>query len=319
MEQLILDHMLKEEFSFPDPSFPIQFYIDDLHQWPDGQVPLHWHFGYEIFSAFNQEVMIQVGEKHLTLLPGESILIGSGQLHRYSLTDSTRKCLCPNIVFAENVLAPLTSTIFQKYFYPLLHDSSLPYITLSQYVPWQKQMLSCLFRVYQVLGGEVSQDMLDFSILLPKQSHSDCPELEVHQSLFEFFKILYNNQSEFSRSKIQPLDSKTQIRMQQMVQYIQKHFSEMISLEDLAASANISRSEAGRCFQKYYADTPMSYLIRYRLQQAQKLLLTSTLSVKEISCQCGFSDSSYFVKVFRKHIKRTPAEYRRVYKMTHQI
>ena len=53
MEQLILDHMLKEEFSFPDPSFPIQFYIDDLHQWPDGQVPLHWHFGYEIFSAFN--------------------------------------------------------------------------------------------------------------------------------------------------------------------------------------------------------------------------------------------------------------------------
>ena len=88
-----------------------------------------------------------------------------------------------------------------------------------------------------------------------------------------------------------------------MIQYIQKHFSEMITLEDLAASANISRSEAGRCFQKYYADTPMSYLIRYRLQQAQKFLLTSTLSVKEISCQCGFSDSSYFVK---KHMKRTP-------------
>ena len=120
-------------------------------------------------------------------------------------------------------------------------------------------------------------------------------------------------------SLIQPLDAKTQIRIQQMIQYIQKHFSEMITLEDLAASANISRSEAGRCFQKYYADTPMSYLIRYRLQQAQKFLLTSTLSVKEISCQCGFSDSSYFVKIFRKHMKRTPAEYRRVYQLTHQI
>lgn len=125
MEQLILDHMLKEEFSFPDPSFPIQFYIDDLHQWPDGQVPLHWHFGYEIFSAFNQEVTIQVGEKRLTLLPGESILIGGGQLHRYSLTDSTRECLCPNIVFTENVLAPLTSTIFQKYFLPSTPRSQL--------------------------------------------------------------------------------------------------------------------------------------------------------------------------------------------------
>ncbi|HJC72304.1 MAG TPA: AraC family transcriptional regulator, partial [Candidatus Ruthenibacterium merdavium] len=110
----------------------------------------------------------------------------------------------------------------------------------------------------------------------------------------------------------------TQIRMQQMVQYIQKHFSEMISLEDLAASANISRSEAGRCFQKYYADTPMSYLIRYRLQQAQRLLLTSTLSVKEISCKCGFSDSSYFVKVFRKHMEQTPSEYRKTYTMTEE-
>ena len=312
MEQLILDHMLKEEFSFPDPSFPIQFYIDDLNQWPDGQVPLHWHFGYEIFSAFNQEVMIQVGEKHLTLLPGESILIGSGQLHRYSLTDSTRECLCPNIVFAENVLAPLTSTIFQKYFYPLLHDSSLPYITLSQYVPWQKQMLSYLFRVYQVLGGEAGQDMLDFSILLPKQSHSDCPELEVHQSLFEFFKILYNNRSEFSRSKIQPLDSKTQIRMQQMVQYIQKHFPEMITLEDLAASANISRSEAGRCFQSYLGCSPVEALIHYRLQAAQHLLRQTTLTLQEISCTCGFHSVNYFSRQFRKRYGYSPGENRKL-------
>ena len=176
-------------------------------------------------------------------------------------------------------------------------------------------MLSCLFRVYQLIGGEAVYAIPHFSTYLSKQSHTECPELEVHQNLFEFFKILYNNQSEFPHSKIQPLDAKTQIRIQQMIQYIQKHFSEMITLEDLAASANISRSEAGRCFQKYYADTPMSYLIRYRLQQAQKFLLTSTLSVKEISCQCGFSDSSYFVKIFRKHMKRTPAEYRRVYQL----
>lgn len=155
MKPFILDHMLKEEFSFPDPSFPIQFYIDDLHQWPDGQVPLHWHLRYEIFSAFKQEVMVQIGEKRLILLPGESILIGGGQLHGYSLTDSTRECLCPNIVFTENILAPLTSTIFQKYFYPILNDPSLPHIKLSQYIPWQKQMLLCLFRVYQFLAGDV--------------------------------------------------------------------------------------------------------------------------------------------------------------------
>lgn len=319
MEQLILDHMLKEEVSFPDPSFPIQFYIDNLHQWPDGQVPLHWHFGYEIFTAFNQKVLLQIGEQCLTLLPGESILIGGGQLHSYRLTDSTRECLCPNIVFSENILAPLTSTIFQKYFYPILNAPSLPHIKFSQFVPWQKQMLSCLFRVYQLLGGDAIYAIPHFSTFLSKQCHSKCPELEVHQNLFEFFKILYNNQSELEHSKIQPPDSKTQIRMQKMVQYIQKNFRNKITLEDLAASASISRSEASRCFQKYYSDTPMSFLISYRLQQAQRLLLTSTLSVKEISYKCGFSDSSYFVKTFRKHMTQTPSEYRKTYQIIQKI
>lgn len=196
MKPFILDHMLKEEFSFPDPSFPIQFYIDDLHQWPDGQVPLHWHLRYEIFSAFKQEVMVQIGEKRLILLPGESILIGGGQLHGYSLTDSTRECLCPNIVFTENILAPLTSTIFQKYFYPILNDPSLPHIKLSQYIPWQKQMLLCLFRVYQFLAGDVIYAVPQLSTFLSNQSHLECPELEVHHNLFEFFKILYNHRSE---------------------------------------------------------------------------------------------------------------------------
>ncbi|WP_297931960.1 AraC family transcriptional regulator [uncultured Coprobacter sp.] len=319
MEQLILDHTLKEKLSFPDSSFPIQFYVDDLHQWPDWQVPLHWHFGYEIFSAINQKVMIQVGEKCLSLLPGESILIGGRQLHKYSLTDSTKECLCPNIVFTENILAPLTSTIFQKYFSPILNDSSLPYIKFSQCVSWQKQMLLYLFRVYEILSDTTTHAILDCSTFLSKKSISECPELEVHQNLLEFFKILYSHKSELHHSKIPPPDSKTQIRMQKMLQYIQKHFSETISLEDLAASANISRSEAGRCFQRYYADTPMSYLIRYRLQQAQRLLLTSTLSVKEISCKCGFSDISYFIKVFRKHMNQTPSEYRKIYHIIQKI
>lgn len=319
MEQLMLDHMLKEEISFSDSSFPIQFYIDDLHQYLDGKVPLHWHFGYEIFSAFNQNVLIQVGEKRLILLPGESILIGGGQLHSYSLTDSTMECLCPNIVFTENILAPLTSTIFQKYFYPILNNPRLSYIKFSQHIPWQKQMLSLLFRVYQFLGGEAIYTVPQFSTFFSKKRYTECLELEVHLNLFEFFKILYKHQSELDYTNIQLPDSKTQIRMQKMIQYIQKHFSEMITLENLAVSANISRSEAGRCFQKFYNDTPMSYLVQYRLQQAQKLLLTSTLTVKEISFRCGFSDSSYFVKVFRKHVKQTPAEYRRTYQMTHRI
>ena len=75
MDTIILDHQLQETLVFPDPSFPIQYYVDDLHQWAGRQVPLHWHFGYEFFSAVSQDIEVQVGNEQLMLLKGESILI----------------------------------------------------------------------------------------------------------------------------------------------------------------------------------------------------------------------------------------------------
>ncbi len=79
------------------------------------------------------------------------------------------------------------------------------------------------------------------------------------------------------------------------------------------ASAGISRSEAGRCFKKYYACPPMSYVTLYRIKYAQELLSKTSLSVCEIAARCGFKDSSYFIKVFRKYLSRTPSEYRNEY------
>ena len=114
MDTIILDHQLQETLVFPDPSFPIQYYVDDLHQWAGRQVPLHWHFGYEFFSAVSQDIEVQVGNEQLMLLKGESILITGGQLHSYRLTSPQEPCLCPNIVFSDDVLAPLTSTVFRS-------------------------------------------------------------------------------------------------------------------------------------------------------------------------------------------------------------
>ena len=116
MDTILLDHQLQEMFLFEDSSFPIKYYVDNLEQWADYQVPLHWHLGYEIFSAIYQDIEVQIGQKHLRLLKGESILIGAEQMHSYRMTEVGKCCLCPNIVFADEVLAPMTSTVFKKLF-----------------------------------------------------------------------------------------------------------------------------------------------------------------------------------------------------------
>ena len=309
MDTILLDHQLRETLLFEDPSFSIKYYVDNLNQWADYQVPLHWHFGYEIFSAVYQDIEVQVGDEHLLLQKGESILIGAGQLHSYIMTEPGNLCLCPNIVFTDNVLAPMISMIFNKYFSPVLNDPTLPYIIFSPKKVWQSILLEYLFNIYAIFAsGEKTGDKIYHPAIVPIKT--DCPEIEIHQNLLQIFKTLYCHREEVEHKKEGVTDQQTLIRLQKMLRYIQEHFSEDITLKQLSASAGISRSEAGRCFKKYYAQSPMAYVTLYRLKYAQELLWKSSLSVNEVAYQCGFKDSSYFVKVFRKHLNQTPSEYR---------
>ena len=56
------------------------------------------------------------------------------------------------------------------------------------------------------------------------------------------------------------------------------------------------------------------YVTRIRLAEAEKLLVSSTLSVTEIAMQCGFGSTSYFIRLFQKQKKRTPLQFRREFR-----
>ena len=310
MDTILLDQQLRESLQFADPTFPINYYVDDLNRWADHQVPLHWHLGYEFFSTIHQDMEVQVGHEHLLLRKGESILIGGGQLHSYRMTEPGKDCLCPNIVFSDEVLAPITSLVFTKYFSPILNDPTLPYIIFSPEMEWQTMVLEYLFSIYGLLAAYEESWGSSPECIRVKTKKSECPEIEVHRKLVSIFQILYCHRKKIPHIKSGGRDQQTQIRLQKMLRYIQEHFAENISLEQLSGSAGISRSEAGRCFKKYYAQPPMTYVTLYRLKYAQELLANSSLTIHEIAFQCGFGDSSYFIKVFRKHFNQTPSEYR---------
>lgn len=100
-------------------------------------------------------------------------------------------------------------------------------------------------------------------------------------------------------------------RVHLLLDYIHAHYSERISLEDLANTAAISKTEVMRCFKSIISKSPMRYLTEYRLRQAAYLLVHTERSVQQIGESCGFEDSSYFAKSFRALYRMTPTEYRR--------
>ena len=90
-----------------------------------------------------------------------------------------------------------------------------------------------------------------------------------------------------------------------------EHYAEDIRIEDIARHTCISRSECFRSFQRYTNKSPMEYLMEYRLAHAVNLLMETDKTMTQIATECGFSNSSYFGKIFKKKYKMTPSCFKR--------
>ena len=94
-------------------------------------------------------------------------------------------------------------------------------------------------------------------------------------------------------------------------QYIHQHYSENITLGDIASASSVSETHLIRIFNKYAQTTPMTYLWDLRITQALELLQRTGLSISEIAAQCGFKTSYHFSRRIREKVGMTATEYRK--------
>ncbi|MDD3361370.1 MAG: response regulator [Hespellia sp.] len=94
-------------------------------------------------------------------------------------------------------------------------------------------------------------------------------------------------------------------------QFIATHYSEDLSVTDVADAVGISEGHLRRCFKKEMDESIINYLTNYRLSLAKKLMQRGKLSIDEIWKQIGFTSGQYFSYVFKKNEGVSPSEYRR--------
>lgn len=97
------------------------------------------------------------------------------------------------------------------------------------------------------------------------------------------------------------------------VRYIREHYGEQISLEDVAEAGNVSGNYLGRLFKEEMGVGFHDYLTQVRLEESEKLLAKTNLTIKEIAFQVGYLDEKYYSKLFKKVTGIKPTEYRRIY------
>ena len=104
--------------------------------------------------------------------------------------------------------------------------------------------------------------------------------------------------------------SLTQNQAHQMSYVMEANFAYNLKLEDFARLCYLSLSSFKRLFKQLYKTTPAHWIKQRKLDLARKLLVTSDLAISQISLQCGFEDTSHFIRVFKSNYKITPHQYR---------
>ena len=93
--------------------------------------------------------------------------------------------------------------------------------------------------------------------------------------------------------------------------YIDLHYREKITLEELIQISCINRTSLNDKFKQSYGSSPIDYVIHKRMEEAKLLLCETALEINELAERVGFSSSSYFSRIFRRYTGISPHEYRK--------
>ena len=248
----------------------------------------HWHEDLEYLYVLDGEMEYNVNGEKIMLHTGEGILVNSKRIHSNRSVPGVH-CAFYCAITHPSLMCP-TKYIEQTYVNPLTDSHSFDYLLLRK-DDWTVCIIEELKNLFQY------QD--------PKTI-----ELEILEASVRICKKLYQH-VQITTSYMETSTSPDIGTFKTMMLFIQDHYMEKISLEDIANAGNVGKTLCAKLFKKYVSRTPGEYLIFYRIQKSIELLTETNMSTTEISYATGFSSASHYTKTFRELMGCTPLKYRK--------
>ena len=276
-----------EKINHGTPDFPIAFYhVDERH--PRYNMPFHWHKEMELIRVLEGSICISLDSVFLTARAGVLILIEEGVIHG----GTPEHCVYECAVFDLNLLSHT--------------DACKRYIRLIT----RKQIR--LYNYFQADAPESAplQEAGNRLFSALRFPHAGSEMLTLG-ALYEFFGRLFEAEQYSQLPEGEENLRRKMDALKPVLEYIDANYASPITLADLSRLAGMSPKYFCRFFRAAVHRTPMDYLNYYRIERACCLLGSTDLPVTEAAYRCGFNDSSYFVKTFRKYMGVTPGVYSR--------
>lgn len=132
-------------------------------------------------------------------------------------------------------------------------------------------------------------------------------DLIMNSIMYEYLFLL---SSKFPNQQ-SPVNEKKSNHVEDALKYIEDHYCDPITIQDIADHLNINRSYLHRIFKSFTGASIQSYLLDYRIRQACILLRTTGLSVRVVAHSVSYIDPLYFSRIFHQKMGVSPSEYRK--------
>lgn len=268
-------------------AFPAEyFYVDNQHL--RYQMPLHWHNDWELIHIRSGSMLMQLDNVFLETTAGNVLLVRGGVLHG----SVPRDCIYDCFVFdLHGLFRGLDAA--KEYLRPFYRQTLLPQ---QLYTPEEHpdicRIAKTLMDTYRTPDASV------------------CPELDTIACLGRIFSLIHKGNlytaAPESTDQLHRLD-----QIKSVLEYIDANYAADLSLQTLSSVVGITPKYFCRIFSSIMHQSPMDYVNSYRIERATFLLDSSNMSVTTVGMECGYPDSSYFTKVFKKYKGVSPKQYRK--------
>ena len=274
--------------TIPNSSIHISGYARPAKQ--DAVFPLHVHNEFEMLRIYGGKTIFYVYDTHYVVEEGDIIFVNSLVPHKTQIFKDSRAFF---VQFSVDISSDDQSMHLSKY--------------LSRFINFDNES------VVVIKKGNCVNDQI--SILLEsirvenfekKHAYDEFIKADIHKIIAILFrnKIVTSPYSFFKSENIS--------KIAPVLEYIDSHYSEVITLSDLAELLNVNESYLCRMFKKSVNTSVVQYLNFVRVCKAEKMLLSTDKGISEIALETGFSSVSYFNRIFKKHKFITPSMYKKI-------
>ncbi len=275
-----------EIVNYDDPNFPSYIYDGWIVPKATWEGVPHFHEDIEIMTVKEGKVMYVVNGRNVLLNEGDTIVVNSNQIH-YSLTVDGAMAKYVIAVLHPGILSNSVAVDMQAV-KPITENSELSYLRF-RYI------------------NEHTEDIRNLVLALPDMRHD---AFAVTKQFYQIWDIVRKQAASLGAREEVVSDPRMQ-SFKAMMHYIANNYSSQITLADIAASGNISKSLCNTLFHQYVGESPIGYLMHLRCRKVAELLRASRMPMSEIAAQTGFGGVSYMSETFRKFFDRSPREYRK--------